>query len=71
MQMKKFFKSIYKFFLKIYIFESYAKFVRLKKSRATSFFIKSEKEVNINNLVQDALTQKKLESKTNSYEKRY
>ena len=48
MQMKKFFKSIYKFFLKIYIFESYARFVRLKKSTATSFFIKSEKEVNIN-----------------------
>ena len=46
--MKKFFKSIYKFFLKIYIFESYAKFVRLKKSRTTSFFIKSKKEVNIN-----------------------
>ena len=46
--MKKFFKSIYQFFLTIYIFESHPKFKKVNKKKVLTFFIKSSNEVKTN-----------------------
>jgi len=42
--MKKFLKSIYQFFLTVYIFESFAKFKKVNKKGTSIFFIKSIKQ---------------------------
>ena len=44
---KKFFKSIYQFFLTIYIFESYSKFKKVNKNGMLTFFVKSSNEVKV------------------------
>ena len=49
---KKFFKSIYQFFLTIYIFESYSKFKKVNKNGMLTFFVKSSNEVKVNKAIQ-------------------
>ena len=46
--MKKFLKSIYQFFLTIYIFESYTKFSKINKKGTSIFFIKSLNKIKFN-----------------------
>ena len=46
--MKKFLKSIYQFFLTIYIFESGNKFDRINKKGTSIFFIKSLNKIKFN-----------------------
>lgn len=50
--MKKFLKSIYQFFLTIYIFESYPKFKKVNKNGMLPFFVKSLNEVKVNKTIQ-------------------
>ena len=49
--MKKIFKSIYQFFLTIYIFKSYTKFGKINKKGASIFFIKYLNEVKVNKIM--------------------
>jgi len=49
--MKKIFKSIYQFFLTIYIFKSYTKFGKINKKGASIFFIKSLSEIKVNKIM--------------------
>jgi len=50
--MKKFLKLIYKFFLTVYIFESYTKFKKVNKNRMLFFFVKSLNEIKIDKTIQ-------------------
>ena len=49
--MKKFLRSIYQFFLTIYIFESYTKFKKINKKGTSIFFIKSLNEIKTNKII--------------------
>ena len=51
--MKKFLKSIYQFFLTVYIFESYSKFKKVDKIDALPFFVKSLNKVKNNKTIQE------------------
>ena len=49
---KKFLKSIYQFFLTVYIFESYSKFKKVDKNDISPFFVKSLNKVKDNKTIQ-------------------
>ena len=49
--MKKFLKSIYQFFLTIYIFESFPKFKKVNKKGTSIFFIRSINQVKSNKTI--------------------
>ena len=49
--MKKLLKSIYQFFLTVYIFESYPKFNKINKDGISIFFIKSANKAKINKTI--------------------
>ena len=66
--MKKFLKSIYQFFLTIYIFESYSKFKKVNKNGVSSFFVKSSNEVKVNKTIQKYF--KKNRFKLNRFKKK-
>ena len=66
--MRKFLKSIYQFFLTIYIFESYPKFKKVSKKGILTFFIKSLNEVKINKTIQKYFV--KIELKLNRLKKK-
>ena len=67
--MKKFLKSIYQFFLTIYIFESYSKFKKkVNKNGVSTFFIKSSNEVKVNKTIQKYF--KKSRFKLNRFKKK-
>ena len=53
--MKKFLKSIYQFFLTIYIFESYPKFKKVNKRGLLLFFVKSFNEDKVNKTIKKYL----------------
>ena len=57
--MKKFLKSIYQFFLTIYIFESYAKFSKINKKGTSIFFIKSLNKIKFNKTVKKYFNESK------------
>ena len=57
--MKKFFKSLYQYFLTIYIFQSYLEDKKLNKYKFSFFFIKSLREVKTNKLVRKYFKNKK------------
>ena len=49
--MKKLLKSIYQFFLTVYIFESYPKFNKVNKNGISIFFVKSANKAKINKTI--------------------
>ena len=68
--MKKFLKSIYQFFLTIYIFESYSKFKKkVNKKGVSTFFVKSSSEVKVNKTIQKYF-KKKSRFKLNRFKKK-
>ena len=66
--MKKFLKSIYQFFLTIYIFESYTKFKKVNKNGMSPFFIKTLNEVKVNKTIKKYFEEKKF--KLNRFKKK-
>ena len=57
--MKKFLKLIYKFFLTVYIFESYTKYKKVNKNRMLFFFVKSLNEIKIDKTIQKYFEKKR------------
>ncbi len=57
--MKKFLRSIYQFFLTIYIFESYTKFKKINKKGTSIFFIKSLNEIKANKVIKKYFNESK------------
>ena len=58
--MKKFLKSIYQFFLTIYIFESFSKFKRINKKGTSVFFVKSLNQVKSNKTIKKYFEKEKV-----------
>ncbi len=50
--MRKFIKSIYQFFLTIYIFKSYSKFKKVDKKSLSVFLVNSKNKAKINKIIQ-------------------